>query len=66
MSFAMTRGQRITARDRTALRRARQARERTLLAPEEIDRRIENAILEAANRIVVHRIRSTGSVADGA
>jgi hypothetical protein len=48
MTFEMTRGQRITAHDRAALRRARHARERSRLTPEEIDRRIENAILEAA------------------
>jgi hypothetical protein len=48
MSAAMTRGQRIAARDRAWLRRTRSARERSSLSPEEIDRRIENAILEAA------------------
>jgi hypothetical protein len=48
VSFAMTRGQRIAARDRAILRRARQARERSHLTAQEIDRRIENAILEAA------------------
>jgi len=48
MSFAMTSGQRITARDRAALRRARRTRERASLSNEEIDRRIEAAILEAA------------------
>ena len=48
MSFTMTSGQRIAARDRAALRRTRRARERASLSSEEIDRRIEAAILEAA------------------
>jgi hypothetical protein len=42
-----TRGQRIAARDRAALRSARRARERVALSSQEIDLRIESAIIEA-------------------
>jgi hypothetical protein len=42
-----THGQRVAARDRASLRRARRTRERMSLSPQEVDRRIENAIIEA-------------------
>lgn len=42
-----TYGQRVTARDRAALRRARRAHERLSLSAQEIDSRIESAIIEA-------------------
>ena len=42
-----THGQRVTARDRASLRRARRARERISLSPQEIDSRIESVIIEA-------------------
>jgi hypothetical protein len=44
----ISQGQRGAARDRAALRRAHRARERCALSADEIDTRIEHAILEAA------------------
>ena len=44
----ISQGQRSAARDRAALRRAHRAHERAALSAQEIDARIERAILEAA------------------
>ncbi len=47
VSVRATRGQLVAARDRAALRNARRARERVSLSSQEIDLRIESAIIEA-------------------
>jgi hypothetical protein len=47
VSGHLTYGQRIAARDRAALRRARRNRDKDILSSGEIDLRIESAIIEA-------------------